>query len=112
MVPGLSTTSSSSSSSATPKSIPQESTGSTPIQAAVEIERADEQVRGHLSFNPTKKQKPNKRVDHELVRCDPSFSETPEWLQEFREHLVDKRVPEHRDSHASSSHEPSLETQR
>ena len=32
-----------------------------------------------------------------------------EWLQEFRENLVDDRVPEHRDSHASSSHEPSLE---
>ena len=29
-------------------------------------------------------------------------SEIPEWLQEFREILVDDRVPEHRDSHASS----------
>ena len=36
-------------------------------------------------------------------------SEIPEWLQEFRENLVDERVPEHRDSHASSSHEVSLE---
>ena len=35
-------------------------------------------------------------------------SEIPEWLQEFRENLVDERVPEHRDSHASSSHEPSF----
>ena len=33
----------------------------------------------------------------------------PEWLQEFRENLVDDRVPERRDSHASSSREPSLE---
>ena len=32
-----------------------------------------------------------------------------EWLQEFRENLVGERVPEHRDSHASSSHELSLE---
>ena len=32
-----------------------------------------------------------------------------EWLQEFRENLVDDRVPEHRDSHANSSHESSLE---
>ena len=39
-------------------------------------------------------------------------SENPEWLQEFRENLVDERVPEHRDSHASSSHEPSLEPAR
>ena len=35
-------------------------------------------------------------------------SEIPEWLQEFREILVDDEVPEHRDSHASSSHEVSL----
>ena len=37
------------------------------------------------------------------------FAEIPEWLQEFRENLVDDRVPERRDSHASSSHEVSLE---
>ena len=36
-------------------------------------------------------------------------SEIPEWLQEFRENLVDDGVPEHGDSHASSSHEVSLE---
>ena len=39
----------------------------------------------------------------------PLSSEIPEWLQEFRENLVDERVPERRDSHASSLHEPSLE---
>ena len=39
-------------------------------------------------------------------RCDPLYSDTPEWLQEFRENLVDDRVPERRDSYASSSHEP------
>ena len=40
------------------------------------------------------------------------YSDIPEWLQEFRENLVDERVPEHRDSHASSCHEPSLEPMR
>ena len=40
---------------------------------------------------------------------DPLCSEIPELLQEFRENLVDDRVPERRDSHASSSHERSLE---
>ena len=40
---------------------------------------------------------------------DRASSEIPEWLQEFRENLVDDEVPEHRDSHASSSHEVSLE---
>ena len=36
-------------------------------------------------------------------------SEIPEWLQEFRENLVDEEIPVHGDSHASSSHEASLE---
>ena len=35
--------------------------------------------------------------------------EIPEWLQEFRENLVDDEIPLHGGSHASSSHEPSLE---
>ena len=39
--------------------------------------------------------------------CDDS--EIPEWLQEFRENLVDERVLEHSDSHISSSHEISSE---
>ena len=36
-------------------------------------------------------------------------SEIPEWLQEFRENLVDDEIPLQGDSHASSSHEASLE---
>ena len=35
--------------------------------------------------------------------------EIPGWLQEFREILVDDEIPEHRHSHASYSHEASLE---
>ena len=38
--------------------------------------------------------------------CD---SEIPEWLQEFREILVDDEIPLQGGSHASSSHEVSLE---
>ena len=37
-------------------------------------------------------------------------SEILEWLQEFREYLVEDEVPEHRDSHVSYSHEVSLES--
>ena len=51
-----------------------------------------------------------------IERGDPLFadfgrasSEIPEWLQEFREILVDDEVLEHRDPHTSSSHEVSLE---
>ena len=62
-----------------------------------------------LLTKPTKNPKPNKNEDHELERGDPYQTDMPEWLQEFRENLVDDRVPEHRDSHASSSHELSLE---
>ena len=65
--------------------------------------------RGDPLTKPTKNPKPNKIEDHDLERGDPCHSEIPEWLQEFRENLVDDRVPERRDSHASSSHEPSLE---
>ena len=36
-------------------------------------------------------------------------SEIPEWLQEFREIVVDDEIPERRDSHAISSHEVSFE---
>ena len=43
-------------------------------------------------------------MDHDQEQGDPCHSDIPEWVQEFRENLVDDRVPEHNDSHASSSH--------
>ena len=49
------------------------------------------------------------RGDRLFADSGRASSEIPEWLQEFRENLVDDRVPERRDSHASSSHEVSLE---
>ena len=42
-------------------------------------------------------------------REEPLYSEIPEWLQEFRENLVDDEILVHGDTHASSSHEVSLE---
>ena len=66
---------------------------------------------------PTKNPKSNKE-ETTIERRNPLFadsgraplsSEIPEWLQKFRENLVNDRVPEHSDSHASSSHEASLE---
>ena len=56
-----------------------------------------------------KTQKPNKKettIERGNLCDDP---EIPEWLQEFRENLVDDEVPVHGDSHVSSSHEVSLE---
>ena len=44
-----------------------------------------------------------------IERGSPCDSEIPEWLQEFRENLAVDEIHEHGDSHASSSHEVSLE---
>ena len=55
--------------------------------------------------------KPNKK-ETTIERGDPSCSddsEIPEWLQEFRENLVDDEIPLQGGSHASSSHEVSSE---
>ena len=60
---------------------------------------------------PIKSQKPNKK-ETAIERGDPlcsDNSEIPEWLQEFRENLVDDEIPLQGGSHASSSHEVSLE---
>ena len=53
-------------------------------------------------------QKPNKK-ETTIERGNPLYSEIPEWLQEFMDNLVDDEIPVHGDSHASSSHEVSLE---
>ena len=52
-----------------------------------------------------KNPKPNENEDLDLERRDLLNSDIPE----FKENLVDDRVPERRDSHGSSSHVPSLE---
>ena len=59
-------------------------------------------------IHANKIQKPNKK-ETTIERGNPSDSEIPEWLQEFRENLVDDEIPLHGDSRASSSHEVSLE---
>ena len=53
-------------------------------------------------------QKPNKK-ESKKEQSESLCSEIPEWLQEFRENLVDDEIPLHGGSHASSSHEASLE---
>ena len=59
----------------------------------------------------TNKKEPQKERRDTLLkeRRDPLYYEIPEWLQEFRENLVDDQMLEHGDSHASSSHVVSLE---
>ena len=56
-----------------------------------------------------KNPKPNKKKTT-IERGNPcDDSEIPEWLQEFRENLVDDEIPLQGCSHASSSHKDSLE---
>ena len=45
----------------------------------------------------TNKKEPQKERRDTLLkeRGDPLYSEIPEWLQEFRENLVDDEIPEH-----------------
>ena len=50
-----------------------------------------------------------KKKETTIERRKPSDSEIPEWLQEFRENLVDDEIPLQGGSHASSSHEVTLE---
>ena len=130
VVPGLSTSSSSSlpsSTSMTSSTVSSESVarqeredpcGIDSYPTAGSSKHVERQERGpcsseiseeQLLTKPTKNPKPNKNTDHDQERRGPCHSDIPEWLQEFRENLVDNRDPEHRDSHASSSHESSLE---
>ena len=64
-----------------------------------------------VKFQKQIKKEPQKERGDSLLkeRRDPLYSEIPEWLQDFREKLVDNEIPEYGDSHASSSHEVSLE---
>ena len=79
---------------------------------SVSSEHVEREERRDPFTKPTKNQKPNKNENHETERCDPLYSDFQEWLQEVRENLVDDRVPERRDSHASSSHGLSFEPAR
>ena len=66
--------------------------------------RPDE-TQANKNLKPNKKETTIKRGDP-LISDD---SEIPEWLQEFRENLVDDEIPLQGGSHASSFHEASLE---
>ena len=54
-----------------------------------------------LWTKPIKIRKPNEK-ETTIERGSPLNSEIPEWLQEFRENLVDGEIPVQGDFHASS----------
>ena len=132
MIPGLSSSSSkSSSTSKTPSrqeshcSSSSSSSSSSPTVSEIQTQERGDRIESdispvHLSTSvddrsvqpddnqANKNPKPNEKESKE-EQSDSLYSEIPEWLQEFRENLVDDEIPLHGDSHASSSHEVSLE---
>ena len=58
---------------------------------------------------PNKKESKKEQSDSLCSDSGRASSEILEWLQEFRENLVDDEIPEPGDCHASSSHEASSE---
>ena len=132
MVPGLSSSSSgSSSTSKTPSrqeshsSSSSSSSSSSPTVSEIQSQERGDRIESDISpvqvsnsvddrsgrpddTQANKTPKANKEGTT-IERGDPLCSEIPEWLQEFRENLVDDEIPIHGDSHVSSSHEASLE---
>ena len=132
VVPGLSSSSSGSSSTSRTRlrqerhcSSSSSSSSSSPTVSEMQTRKRGDQIESDISpvhvsstvddrsgrpddNQANKTQKPNKK-ETTIERGNPLYSDIPEWLQEFRENLVDDEIPEHGDSHASSSHEVSLE---
>ena len=75
-----------------------------PVQASNSVEDRS----GRPDDTQANKTHKTNKEETTIERCDPLNSEIPEWLQEFSENLDDE-IPVHGDSHASSSHEASLE---
>ena len=132
VVPGLSSSSSGSSSALrTPSkqeshsSSSSSASSSSPTVSEIQIREREDGINSDISPVPVSNvvddgsgqpdeiqankipQKNKKRTT--IERCNPLDSEIPEWLQEFRENLVDDEIPLRGGSHASSSHEVSLE---
>ena len=86
-----------------------------PVQVSTTVDERS----GRPDIDQANKNRKTNRKEPKREQGDPLFtdsglasSEIPESLQEFREILVDDEIPEHRDSHASSSHESSLQPTR
>ena len=135
VVPGLSSSSSgSSSTSRTPmkqeshSSSPSSASPSSPTVSEIQFREREDAINSDISPVPMSNSvddrsgqpdeiqanetpKPNKK-ETPIERGNPLCSddpEIPEWLQEFMENLVDDGIPLQGGSHASSSHEASLE---
>ena len=119
VVPGLSSSSSgSSSTSKTPlkqeshSSSSSSSSSSSPTESEIQIREREDGNSSDISpvqVSNLVDDRSGQPEETTIERCNSLNSEIPEWLQEFRENLVDDEIPLHGGSHASSSHEASLE---
>ena len=121
VVPGLSSSSSgSSSTSRTPmkqesysSSSSSSSSSSPTIISPVPVSNSVDDRSGQPDDETQANEIPKtNKKETTIERCNPLCSddlEIPEWLQEFRENLVDDDIPLQGGSHASSSHEAFLE---
>ena len=119
VVPGLSSSSSgSSSTSKTPlkqeshSSSSSSSSSSSPTVGEIQVREREDATNIDISEVPMSNLVDDGSGQPEetpIERGNSLNSEIPEWLQEFRENLVDDEIPLQEGSHTSSSHEVSLE---
>ena len=76
-----------------------------PVTVSTEVDERS----GRPDIDQANKIRKTNKKEPQKERGDPLYSEILEWLQEFKENLVDDEIPEHGGSHAISSHEASLE---
>ena len=119
VVPGLSRSScGSSSTSRTPmkqeshSSSSSSASSSSPSVSEIQIRQREEGINDDTSpvqVSTSVDDRSGQPDETTIERGNPLYSEIQEWLQEFRENLVDDEIPLQGGSHASSSHEVSLE---
>ena len=119
VVPGLSSSSSgSSSTSMTPSRQESHSSSfssassSSPTVSENKTREQEDQIESDISpvqVSNSVDDRSGQPDETPIERGNPLNSEIPEWLQEFRENLVDDEIPLQGHFHASSSHEASLE---
>ena len=108
VVLSLSTSSSSTATPTSPTSVLQESVVPTLHPTSTRSESTTSTVRVSPSHEQKSTKQNNKNGDNETVRRSP-LRDLSEWLEEFKENLVDESVPAQRDVPASSSRESAPE---
>ena len=119
VVPGLSSSSSGSSSTSTTPSKQEShssssssSSSSSPTVGEIQVREGEDAPNSDISpvqVSNSVDDRSGQPEETTIERCNSLNSEIPEWLQKFRENLVDDEIPRQGGSHALSPHEASLE---